>query len=370
MAAAVLAYAVGVVLGYRELTVIGGLLILLMVAAVGWVLFPPSLTVTRQVEPGRVRRNDAALGLVDVANTGRRRAPRLQVEDRAGAQLVRLELPALRAGASFASTYRIPTARRGVFSVGPLILAQTDPFGLMARRRPFGDAATLWVHPRTHRLTGGSAGNTVEMDGPMDDTAPEGTIAFQGLRPYVVGDDLRMVHWRTTARTGTLMIKKHVDTSRPQVVVILDDRAGSYPGPDAFEEAVDVAASVVEQALRTAAPVRLDTISGALAGVVPIGVRDALDILARVELGQGGELNRAVNALTTELGGSAAILVSGDRLPDPLEHLDPLGARYRRLSALLVGADGAVARRIGRLEVCRAPGAATVLGLWQSNGAR
>jgi uncharacterized protein (DUF58 family) len=135
LAAAVLLYAVGVVLGYRELTVIGGLLILLMATAVGWVLFPPSLTVTRQVEPGRVRRNDAALGLVNVANTGRRRAPRLQVEDRAGAQLVRLELPALRPGAGYASTYRIPTGRRGLFSVGPLILAQTDPFGLMARRR-------------------------------------------------------------------------------------------------------------------------------------------------------------------------------------------------------------------------------------------
>ena len=78
----------------------------------------------------------------------------------------------------------------------------------------------------------------------MDDTAPEGTIAFQGLRPYVVGDDLRMVHWRTTARTGTLMVKKHVDTNRPQVVVLLDDRAGSYPANRWFEEAVEVAASL------------------------------------------------------------------------------------------------------------------------------
>ncbi len=358
-------YATGAVLGLPELMIAGAALFLLLAAAVGWVLRPPSLSVSRQLEPVRVRRGSPALGLVRIANTGRRRAPGLSVADQAGDRVVTLDLPALRPGQQFTSTYRLPTDRRGVFDVGPLVLAQTDPFGLLARRRPFGEAARLWVHPRSHPVPAVRSGATIEMDGPMDDTAPEGTIAFQGLRPYVVGDDLRQVHWRTTARTGTLMVKKHVDTNRPQVVVLLDDRAGSYSN-NAFEEAVEVAASLLEQAVRSGAPTRLDTVSGSVTSFVPAGARDALDVLAGLQMQDAGDLARAVLLLEVEAGGSAAVLVSGDRLRDNPGSLDRLAGRYRRVSTLLVGGAGSSTRRLGRLQVCRAAGAEAVLALWQT----
>ena len=361
-------YATGVALGLPELTVAGAALLLLVTAAVVWVLVPPTLSVSRQIEPVRVRRDGPALGLVTIVNHGRRRAPRLTVEDRAAERTVALDLPPLHQGEEHASTYRLPTSRRGVFAVGPLVLAQTDPFGLLARRRSFGEIATLWVHPRSYPVPTTKAGSTIEMDGPMDDSAPEGTIAFQGLRPYVVGDDLRMVHWRTTARTGTLMVKKHVDTHRPQVVVLIDDRVRSYPGPDWFEEALEVGASLMEQAVRAGAPVRLDTVSGAVTNFVPVGARDALDVLAGLRLAESGELNRALLLLEAESGGSAAVLVTGDRLDDDPASLDRLATRYRRVSALMVGADPSAssARRLGRLDVCRAARAQDVLTLWPS----
>jgi uncharacterized protein (DUF58 family) len=361
-------YATGVALGLPELTVAGAALLLLLVAAVAWVLRPPSLSVSRQLEPVRVRQGSPALGLVSIANIGHRRAPRLTVEDRAGDRAVTLDLPPLPTGQDFTATYRLPTDRRGVFDVGPLVLAQTDPFGLLARRRPFGEAARLWVHPRSHPVPAARSGSTIEMDGPMDDTAPEGTIAFQGLRPYVVGDDLRMVHWRTTARTGTLMVKKHVDTNRPQVVVLLDDRAASYPADAYFEESVEVAASLLEQAVRSGAPTRLDTVSGSVTSFVPTGARDALDVLAGLQLRDTGDLARAVLLLEVEAGGSAAVLVTGDRLPDDPASLDRLAGRYRRVSALLIGAGGSSARQLGRLQVCRAARADAVLALWQAGG--
>lgn len=361
-------YAAGVILGLPELTVAGAALLLLLVAALAWVLRPPSLSVSRQLEPVRVRKDNPALGLVSIANTGHRRAPRLTVEDRAGDRTVSLDLPPLAPGRDFTSTYRLPTDRRGVFAVGPLVLAQTDPFGLLARRRSFGDAAQFWVHPRSHRVPAARSGSTIEMDGPMDDTAPEGTIAFQGLRPYVIGDDLRMVHWRTTARTGTLMVKKHVDTNRPEVAVLLDDRAASYPGDPCFEESVEVAASLMEQAARSGAPTRLDTVSGSVTRFVPTGARDALDILAGLQLQDGGDLARSVLLLEGSSGGSAAVLVSGDRLHDDPASLDRLSGRYRQVSALLTGARAPSARQLGRLQVCRAAGAEAVLALWQTGG--
>lgn len=367
-------YAAGVALGWPELTVGGATLLLLLAAAVGWVLRPPSLSVSRQLEPVRVRRGSPALGLIRIANTGRRRAPRLTVEDRAGDRAVVLDLPPLHPGEQYSSTYRLPTDRRGIFDVGPLVLAQTDPFGLLARRRPFGLVARLWVHPRSHAVPAAKSGSTIEMDGPMDDTAAEGTIAFQGLRPYVVGDDLRMVHWRTTARAGTLMVKKHVDTNRPQVVVLLDDRAASYAANLGFEEAVEVAASLMERAVRAGAPVRLDAVSGAVTNFVPSGARDALDMLAGLRLLHSGDLvdaadlDRAVLLLEVESGGSAAVLVTGDQFEDNPASLDGLTGRYRRVSMLVVGAGSSSARHLGRLQVCRAARAEAVLALWQSGG--
>ncbi|MDQ2723904.1 MAG: DUF58 domain-containing protein [Actinomycetota bacterium] len=362
----ILVYAVGVILGYPELVIAAVVLLGLMVAALVWVVVPPHLAVRREVAPTRVRRADAALGLVELTNTGRRRAPRLQLEDRAGAESVTLDLPPLHPGDQHTSTYRLPTRRRGVYQVGPLTLAQTDPFGLIARRRRFGESATLWVHPRSHPVPPNRAGANLEVDGPMDDRAPEGTIAFQGLRPYVIGDDLRMVHWRTTARTGTLMVRKHVDTNRPQVVILLDDRRASYSEDGWFEEAVETAASLLEAALRTGAPVRLDYVSGTVAGFVPTGGRDSLDLLARAELTETGNLGRAVANLGQETGGSAAVLVSGENLADSVSELDALSGRYRRVSALLVGTSDTLARKVGGLEVCQARGAPAVLALWQS----
>ncbi len=366
----IVAYALGVLLGYPELVIAGVVLLGLVAGALGWVLRPPNLAVRRQVEPTRVRRADAALGLVEITNTGRRRAPRLVLEDRAGSRPVTLELPPLRPGARHTSTYRLPTTRRGIYRVGPLTLAQTDPFGLIARRRRFGAGATLWVHPRSHRVPPNRAGTTLEMDGPMDQWAPEGTIAFQGLRPYVVGDDLRMVHWRTTARTGTLMVKKHVDTNRPQVMVLLDDRRASY-GEDAwFEEAVETASSLVEAALRSGAPVRLDSVSAAVSGFVPTGARDVLDLLAGVELTETGGLAASVAGLASESGGSSAVLVSGERLGPEVRELDALSGRYRRVSALLVGSTSTASHRVGTLEVCQGEGAPAVLAMWQAGPRR
>ncbi|MDQ6837961.1 MAG: DUF58 domain-containing protein [Actinomycetota bacterium] len=362
----ILVYVVGVILGYPELVIAAVVLLGLMVAAAVWVVVPPHLAVRREVAPTRVRRADAALGLVEITNTGRRRAPRLLLEDRAGPDTVALDLPPLHPAELHTSTYRLPTRRRGIYQVGPLTLAQTDPFGLIARRRSFGESATLWVHPRSHPVPPNRAGANLEVDGPMDERAPEGTIAFQGLRPYVIGDDLRMVHWRTTARTGTLMVKKHVDTNRPQVLVILDDRRDSYAEDGWFEEAAETAASLMEAALRTGAPVRLDYVSGTVSGFVPTGGRDSLDLLAGAELTDSGSLARAVANLGQETGGSTAVLVSGEKLSDNVSELDTLSGRYRRVSALLVGTSDTTARRVGNLEVCQARGAPAVLALWQS----
>ena len=62
-----------------------------------------------------------------------------------------------------------------------------------------------------------------DLEGPTSDASPAGDIAFHALRPYQLGDDHRHIHWMSTARTGTLMVRHYVDNRRPTLAVLLDD---------------------------------------------------------------------------------------------------------------------------------------------------
>ena len=90
-------------------------------------------------------------------------------------------------------------------------------------------------------------------------------MAFHRLREYVPGDDLRLVHWRSSARSGRLVVKHNVDTSQPFSVVLLDVRPGGYTA-ESFESAIDVAASVLVSSAAGKAPVELRLTDATLLG--------------------------------------------------------------------------------------------------------
>ena len=135
-------------------------------------------------------------------------------------------------------------------------VTRRDPFDLFRVSRRHGRTERIWVYPRVLGFHPLPAGQTRHLEGPSSDTSPQGNITFHRLRDYVVGDDLRLVHWRSSARTGTLVVKHNVDTSQPYSVVVLDQRPGRYT-EEAFESAVDVAASVLVASSANKAPVEL-----------------------------------------------------------------------------------------------------------------
>jgi uncharacterized protein (DUF58 family) len=153
-------------------------------------------------------------------------------------------VPPLGPGAMAEARYDLPTGRRGAVTVGPLVLSVGDPFGLAERRLPMAGPARLAVHPRIHPVLALPASSTREtrLGTARPVRAPRGDDFF-ALRKYEVGDDLRRVHWRSTARAGDLMLRQDERRVGEVATVLLDTRGGAHRG-DTFERALEVAASV------------------------------------------------------------------------------------------------------------------------------
>ena len=313
VAASAVSYAAGAWLGYPEPAVLAAGGILAVVAAVLWTLPSPRLTVRREISPLKVSRGAGSSGILHVTNTGRTRRSGLRAQDACGPGDIEVDLPRLRPGRAESVTYALPTDRRGEIPVGPLRLVRADPFGLARRVREYGEPQTLLVRPRTVALPLLPSGRNHHLEGPTTDTAPAGTVTFHALREYVVGDDLRHIHWRSSARTGTLMVRQLVDASLPQTTVVIDTGRDGYPDPDDFELAVDAAASVAAGAAAAGFPVRVITGDGPLLETRG-GSRDVDDILDRLaRLTAHDAPHPALEVARRVRAGGALVLVTGAR---------------------------------------------------------
>lgn len=335
LAGAVVLYAAGFALGYPEPVVLATGALLALAAALAWTAPKPRLEVLREVTPVKVPRGEAAVAVLNVANLGGRGLSGLRAQDRIGADEHTVDLPRLPKGATRTVSYPLPTGTRGEIPVGPLALVRADPFGLTRRVREYGRPVTLLVRPRTVPLSVPPSGKAHHLEGPTSDNAPSGTVTFHTLREYVVGDDLRHVHWRSSARTGTLMVRQLIDASLPTTTVLLDTRGLTEP-------AVDAAASVAVAAARAGFPVRLLTDAGPL----PDTKSDAEAVLDRLALVQARTSGAAgasgvTEALRTARGGGSLVLVTAD--PAEVGRAAGVRRRFDRVICVYVGAGPAPA---------------------------
>lgn len=351
VAAAVL-LGVGFGFGYAELTLLGAAAGIAVACALGYAAWRPRLDVDRRADPDRVGRGEPANMRLTVRNRDRLRTASLVAEDRCGDRRVAVPLLRLRPGRDTGVDYPVPTQRRGVITVGPLLVTGGDALGLVSVARSHGPTVEIWVHPRIHPLNAVPAGVARSLDGRVD-RVPHGSITFDSLREYVVGDELRRVHWRTSARVGELMVREHVDTSLPRIVVLLDNRAGAHPRlvdgvAESFESACEAAASVVTAARRDDLPVVLSlvadpTAAGADPGAAPSG--NFLDRLAAVELvpgprgAAGDPLRDTTTRLRSERLGDTLIFLTGPGARPDLGYLGGLRGAY---PSVVVGVFGAV----------------------------
>lgn len=324
----------GAALGWVEVRLLAVFGLAALAVATAFTIGRSAYRVALDLAVDRVVVGHRAVGRVRVANASGHALLPATIELPIGGTTEVFALPRLAAGAAHEASFIIPTHRRGVLPVGPLRSVRGDPFGMLRRVVRWTEPQQLFVHPRTVALANSAAGLLKDLEGDPSRELSNSDVSFHALREYSLGDDRRHVHWKTYARTRTLMVRQFEETRRTQIAIGISVAGSEHPDSDApvaigFELAVSAAGSVGLQALADGRAVSLVAQNVVLRSS---GRRELLDALAGVELVPDGDviaLARAVGRRATEA--SVVVLSVGPQtkpaqLRAAAQHL-PRGAR-------------------------------------------
>ena len=316
----------GLVFGWVEWMVAGAASVVLLVTAVPFLFGARAYDVDLTLTHERVVAGDGVTGEIVVRNDGHRIALPGRIDIPVGAGLVEFGVPLLRPGHTVAQPLDIPGLRRGVVTVGPATTVRSDPIGLLRREHAFVDVHEVYVHPRTTMLPSTSAGLIRDLEGSPTRRLVDADMSFHAIREYAPGDSRRQIHWRSTAKTGKLMVRQYEESRRSSMAVVLAAAEAEYADADEFELAVSCAASLGLRAVHDARDVTIVTgseiprvVRGRLRAIrrVPAAApRPMLDGFSSVELLENTMPVGEVCRLTAESGErlSLAFVVVGSRV--------------------------------------------------------
>src|ERR1017187_2347054 len=317
LAAGMAAALAGLLLGERDLVSVGALLIALpLLAALAASRARYRLSCVRSVSPPRVPAEQTARVTLRLENVSRLPTGLLLAEDTVPYALgtrPRYVLNGIERGGVRELSYPLRSDLRGKFTIGPLEIRVADSFSLVELGRSFSSRTTFVVTPRVVPLPRAVIAGSWMGDGDgrtrtaaaagEDDVVP---------RAYRDGDELRRVHWRSTARYGELMVRREEQRWRNRVMLLLDTRRSAHCGTGAtssFEFAVSAAASIGVHLAREGLDGQLITDTGPITS--PARFEDVLlDSLSVVRQSGNRDLSHGAGALRAAEGG-LVVLVAG-----------------------------------------------------------
>ena len=308
----------GRLLGIHELFLLGAGASALVIGAFVWVNATRlRLDVSRDLHPPRVYAGSASRVDLRLRNRGRRRTPPLTLRDPVGrTRGAEIAVGPLEPGEEVRSAYRLPARTRGIVPVGPLAVELTDPFGLVTVATEGAERAELTVYPAVEHVE--PLPHTLGDDPHAGADHPNALSSegedFYALRHYELGDDLRRVHWRATARHDDLMVRQEEMPWQGRATVVLDSRRGAHTD-DSFEQAVSAAASIVVACQKRRFLMRLVTSDGRDTGFAAgqAHVEAIMERLATVQVSRQARLQGVVGALRRTTYGGALVALLGGR---------------------------------------------------------
>jgi uncharacterized protein (DUF58 family) len=392
LAAGATALVCGFALGELDLVRAGCLAMALpLIAAV--IMRRSQLTISsrRAREPIRVPSGVPPVVTLSIANRSLLPTGALMLEDQLPARLsgrARFVVAGLGGRESRSISYRLPALDRGRYPVGPLRLRLTDPFGLVDVTRSFQAVSTFLVAPIIEALP------TLALPRSWDsgESRSSHSVGARGAddastREYRQGDDLRKVHWRSSARTGTLMVRHEERPWQGQTSVLLDTRArahraaersrGDARGYSSVEWAISCAASITDTLRRAGRATTL--VAGEL--TLPTAAT-MLDHLALLAPSPAPDLVGVLEPMRRADRDSAVVAVLGQLDPESLLALSRLRAGGSRSGAFAILLDtptwqhdgqtdpelpaAASTLRAGGWVVVQATAADTIRGAWSA----
>lgn len=319
-------------LHWQEFSQLAVVALLLLGIAVLWQVLPGTPSVETTLRPARVveggPRSTAEVRFR--AGAAPMLFPRVSVP--VGRRTTAIRLPFLTPFADHAQDVPLPEMPRGVHRVGPVTFDKTDPVGLISRRVEIGRSMDLLVAPRVVDLAVFAGGLTNDLDGATSQQLSMSDLAFHALREYVPGDDLRHVHWRSSAKAGELLVRQYHETRRGHVTVLVDNAEGAYSRLRDFELAVSVATSIALRAVRDDFDTYLRCGEHLARGRSPVSMTDAACLFV------AGPDDYAVHASDAAGGASTGLVVQVTGARRELVQLDVVAHRFGR------GADRIVVR--------------------------
>ena len=287
-------YAVGRIFGTRALEQLGFALCALVAIAIIVVRAGRhDLDIRRRITPERARMHQPVEISLVLTNRGRGSAPLLLLEDRIPAGLsgrARFAINGIESAGQRETTFTVKPDARGRYEIGPLDITVGDPFGLARTKSVGAQKTSFLVYPAIEKLVlprDFGERRSAATSALRQPTGPSGED-FYTLREFEEGDELRKIHWATTAKRGKLMIRQEETPWHTRATVLLDDRRlpheGVGPG-SSFERAVEAAASLIDLYYRSAYGYRLTAAHepGAASSKGSAHYHRCLDLLAMIQ---------------------------------------------------------------------------------------
>lgn len=331
----------GRVFGVLELFVLGAAGAALLFLSLAFVaLVRLRLAVVRTVTPPRVYAGNPSRVELSIRNDGQRRTPVIRLFDPVtGTRGADLLTGPLDPGEVAQAAYRLPTASRGILAIGPLEVIVGDPFGLASSTAQAAPRAELTVFPHIDDVVAVPQTSGYDPHAGAEHPSALGQSGedFYALRQYVLGDDLRRVHWPSTARRDELMVRQDELPWQGRVSVLLDVRRSTH-SPASLELAVSAAASVITASWKRRDLVRFATTAGTDFGFAAgsAHAEAIMEHLAVVAACAGGTLRGMVDSMASNAASGSLVVVVG-AVPDAeLAMLGHLRGRFGSVTVVQI----------------------------------
>ncbi len=286
------------------------------------------MAVSRTATPARLRAGTTARIDLVLRNRSSRKSPVMsvydQLEDGRGASV---HVAPLRSQEDARLAYRLPARSRGRLSVGPLDITLGDHLGLTTTTIRAARLTELIVHPKLYNLAPlvAVAGHDPAADQQQIRSIATAGEEFFALRPYVVGDELKRVNWKASARHDDLVVRQDEKPRTGRVTILLDVSPDAYDDAG-FERAVSAALSALYAGFHGGDSLRFAT--SASPAWTEIRTRSELEgvdeQLALIGRSREGSFVQRIEEVTRSTRGGTLVVVGGtvdDSLEKALERI-------------------------------------------------